>query len=271
MQRGSADAINLALFFLVMTVLTVAGFAAEWRPPVVSDHGKNVDGIITYLLIATGAIFVLGHVVLAWFVVKYRGDGPSIHRPVSSRAEWLTALVPVLVMTLVAEAGVLVLALPVWGQLYGEAPKDALVVEVTGKQFEWIVRYPGGDGKFGRTDPKAVDDAENPLGLVEEDDAAADDVVKRGTLVIPVGRAVVLRLRSLDVLHSFTVPEFRVKQDVIPGFTARTQFTIQKTGTYEIACVELCGLGHYKMRGFVQVKTPDEFGRWLEDQDGMFE
>ncbi len=269
--RGSADAHYLTMFFAVLTVVTVAGFAMDFRPAVVTPHGRSIDGLINYLMVVTGLLFVLGHAVLMHFVWKYQGEGPADYTPEKPRTQWLTALIPVIVMAGIAEVGVLLLALPVWGELYGPTPKDALVVEVTGKQFEWIVRYSGADGKFGKTDPKLVDDAENPLGLDENDPAAQDDVVKRGVLTIPEGKPVAVNLRSLDVLHSFAVPAFRIKQDVLTGFTARAQFVPEVAGRYEIACAELCGLGHYKMRGFVEVRKADEFVKWLADQPGMFE
>lgn len=270
-RRGSVDAVLLAVFFLVLTGLVVAGFALrEWRPPVASAHGGSIDRLITYLLAVTGVIFVVGHAVLSWFILRHR-KGDAVYKPVSRRTEWAWALAPVLFMTLVAEVGVLALSTPVWAKMYGPPPEDALVIEVVGKQFEWIVRYPGKDGKFGRTKPALVRDADNPLGLDEEDPDARDDIVFRGSMHLPAGRPVLIRLRSHDVLHSFTIPEFRVKQDVIPGYTGSTQFTPARLGTYEIACVELCGLGHYRMRGFAHVKPPAEFDKWLSEQVGWFE
>lgn len=271
-NRLPKDLLFLIMFFTAATMLTVAGFGLhDWRPAVASAHGKGVDGIISYLLAVTGLIFVIGHGVLIWFLWRYQGDGPSAYQPVSPRTEWLVTLPTVLFMTVMSEVGVFALALPVWGQVYGPAPADAFVVEVVGKQFEWIVRYPGKDGKFGRVDPTLVDDADNPLGLDEKDPAAKDDVVKRGQLILPVGGPIAVRLRSLDVLHSFTIPSMRVKQDIIPGYTARIKFVPEIAGTYEIACTELCGLGHYKMRGLLQVKTAEEFKKWFADQPGMFE
>ncbi|MBI3268124.1 MAG: cytochrome-c oxidase [Planctomycetes bacterium] len=271
-RRGLAEARVLALFFLLLMALTVAGFVGKnWLPPLASAHGKGVDAMIAYLLLATGTIFVVGHSVLAAFLWRYSGDAPPSGPRVKPRVEWVWALFPALVMAAIAEGGGIVLGLPVLEQVYGPPPADAFVVEVVGKQFEWLVRYPGKDGKFGRVEPRLVNDRDNPLGLDEKDPAATDDLVLRGTLHLPVGRAVVVRLRSLDVLHSFSVPEFRVKQDLIPGFTARSQFVVERAGTYEIACAELCGLGHYRMRGFVQVKPAEEFARWLDAQIGWFE
>ena len=158
-------------------------------------------------------------------------------------------------MALVSESGVIILGMPAWEQLYGDPPKDALEVELVGKQFGWIVRYPGEDGVFGATDPYLVDDMDNPLGLDDEDPAAEDDIVLDGLMHLPVDRPVVVLLRTHDVLHSFTVAEMRIKQDLVPGLTTKVQFEPTRTGKFEIACAELCGLGHYRMRGELFVES----------------
>lgn len=270
MQKKSREPLFLAFFFVLLTGAVVAAFTRGWLPSVASEHGPGIDRIILFLVGVTGVVFILGHLILVWFLIRFRGDDAE-YRPPTRRAEWLWALVPVTIMTLAAEGGGLVLSDPVWRQLYTPAPDSALEVEITGKQFEWFVRYPGADGKFGRTKPELVVDDGNFLGLDEDDPAAQDDLCFRGSLHLPVGRPVVVRLRSLDVLHSLAIPAFRVKQDAIPGFTAGIRFTPTTTGTYEIACAELCGLGHYRMRGFVYAKSTEEFNQWLQQQVGWFE
>ena len=152
------------------------------------------------------------------------------------------------------------------------------MVQVTGEQFAWNVHYPGPDGKFGRTDIKLLDAQENPLGLDRSDPAAKDDVTTLNQLYLPVNKPIIVRLRSKDVIHSFGVPEFRVKQDAIPGLTIPIWFVPDvttaemrtRTGKpefqYEIACAQLCGLGHYRMRGFVTVQTAEEFQKWLDEE-----
>ena len=156
---------------------------------------------------------------------------------------------------------------------------EALVVQVTGEQFAWNVHYAGPDGVFGRTDIKLLDLQSNPLGLDRSDPAAKDDVTTLNQLYLPVNKPIIVRLRSKDVIHSFGVPEFRVKQDAIPGLTIPIWFvpTVTtaemrtRTGNpefqYEIACAQLCGLGHARMRGFVTVQTAEEFQKWMEEQD----
>lgn len=264
-------AAGLAVLFVVTALLIALGFATEGRmPELASRHGESIDAVIHYLLVATGILFLLGHGVLAWFTLRYAGAGERGSPHSTRRTEWRWALVPVLVMCVVAEGGVLIVGLPAFAQMYGEPPADAVPIEVVGKQFEWLVRYPGPDGVLGRTDASLVNDSRNPVGLDKKDPASKDDVVKRGELKLPVGRTALVRLRALDVIHSFTVPQFRVKQDLIPGFLGRVQFVPTKTGKFELACAELCGLGHYRMRGFIEVQSEEEFQKWLSEEEPWF-
>jgi cytochrome c oxidase subunit 2 len=271
--RGSRiELIALIALLLGITTFTVAGFAARaWAPPVASAHGAGVDAVIRYLALSTGGILVVGTVVLVVLLWRY-GRGRRTPSPVTTaRRERWWSLVPVVVIAVLAEVGVLAKGLPVWEMIYGVTPPEALTVEVTAQQFEWIVRYPGADGVFGRTRPALANAATNPAGLDAEDPAAVDDVVTRGGLHLPVGRPVLLRLQARDVLHSFSVPQFRVKQDVVPGMVIPTQFVPTVVGRYEIACAELCGAAHYRMRGRVHVHTPEEYAAWLSSQVGFLQ
>jgi cytochrome c oxidase subunit 2 len=153
----------------------------------------------------------------------------------------------------------------VWATIHRAAPADALVVDVRGEQFAWLARYPGTDGAFGRVDPKLIDHRTNPMGLEPGDPHAADDIVSSEVHLV-VDRPVRVRLRSTGVIHSFFVPAFRVKQDAVPGMTIEIWFTPTKEGTYEIACAELCGIGHYGMKGTVVVQSQREFDAWLAQQ-----
>jgi cytochrome c oxidase subunit 2 len=271
-QRQTPELLALVLLFLGIMLLTVVGFAAgDWLPPVASEHGVGVDGVIRYLLLTTGAILVIGYLVLVGFIWRYGRDRPTESPRTSRRAEAWWTIVPVIGMALIAEVGVLAKGIPVWKQVYGSVPDDALVVDVTGKQFEWIVRYPGRDGRFGRTDLTLIESRGNPAGLDREDPNALDDLVFRNALNLPAGQTVYLRLRSRDVLHSFSIPAFRVKQDVVPGIVGSTVFVPTRPGRYEIACAELCGMGHYEMSASVVVHSPEEYEAWLQDQTGWFE
>jgi cytochrome c oxidase subunit II len=267
----TASASRAPLFgvlFFVVGLVAVAGFALMGRlPAVATEHGPGIDGVINYLLITTGILLLLGNLVLGRFVMLYSKGLPQPGALVSERTQLRWAVWPILIMCTVSEVGVLVMGLPVFGQIYGEPDDDAFHVEVVGQQFEWIVRYPGPDGKFGEVDHDKVHKDLNPLGLVKSDPAAKDDIVVRGNVHVPVGRMTVVQLRSLDVLHSFTVPLFRTKQDLIPGFTAYTQFTVTEQGEFELACAELCGLGHYRMQGKVIAQSEEDLEQWLAEQE----
>ena len=137
---------------------------------------------------------------------------------------------------------------------------------VVGEQFAWNIQYPGPDGKFGRTDINRVS-ADNPLGLDRTDPNAKDDITSINQLYLPVNRPVLVHLSSKDVIHSFGVYELRVKQDAIPGMTMPVWFVPIRPGEYDIACSQLCGLGHFRMRGFVTVQSDADFRKWLDDQE----
>ncbi|HYK91713.1 MAG TPA: cytochrome C oxidase subunit II, partial [Acidobacteriota bacterium] len=156
----------------------------------------------------------------------------------------------------------------VWAGIHFMGPDPgAMQIEVTGQQFQWYFRYPGSDGQFGPTHVNLVDDAAgNYLGLDRVHDQPSKDDIVTATLGIPVNRPVQILLRSKDVTHSFFVRELRLKQDAVPGMVIPIHFTATQVGTYELACAELCGLGHYKMRAFVQVMTEADFQNWLQKE-----
>ncbi len=141
-----------------------------------------------------------------------------------------------------------------------------MVIEVTAQQFMWNVRYPGPDGKFGRTNPALVDEATNALGMDRTDPAGKDDIVTINEITVPVDRPLRVILHSKDVIHSFFLPNLRVKQDAVPGMSPEVIFLPTRIGNYELACAELCGLAHYRMRGFFNVVSEREFDAWLAKQ-----
>ena len=159
-------------------------------------------------------------------------------------------------------------AIPAWATRVKAFPSEseAVVVRVVGEQFAWNIQYPGPDGKFGRTDINRVS-ADNPLGLDRTDPNAKDDITSINQLYLPVNRPVLVHLSSKDVIHSFGVYELRVKQDAIPGMTMPVWFVPIRPGEYDIACSQLCGLGHFRMRGFVTVQSDADFRKWLDDQE----
>jgi cytochrome c oxidase subunit 2 len=157
-------------------------------------------------------------------------------------------------------------AIPLWAARVDAMPSEseAVVVQVTGEQFAWNIHYPGPDGEFGSTNIKLVS-PDNPLGLDRNSMHAADDITTINQLNLPVNRPVIVHLSSKDVIHSFGLPNFRVKQDAIPGMFTPVWFTPNRPGDYEIACSQLCGLGHYRMRGFVTIQSDEDFKKFLEE------
>ena len=159
-------------------------------------------------------------------------------------------------------------AIPAWARRVSEFPPEsqATVVRVVAEQFAWNVHYPGPDGKFGRTDVNLVT-ADNPLGLDRSDPAAKDDITTINQLNLPIDRPVLVHLSSKDVIHSFGLYEMRVKQDAIPGMSIPVWFIPNRAGEYEITCSQLCGLGHFRMRGFVTIQSAADYEKWMADQE----
>lgn len=257
------------LAMLLLVVLSTFFFARDWLPPLNSERA-GIDHAIWSTLLVTGAVFILTHLLLAYFSWRYQ-DRPGAQAEYwhhDTRLEWAWTSVTAVIMF-----AFLFNALGLWGRIQAAAPANALLVEVTGQQFRWVVRYPGKDGVFGRTDARNVngDNEKGYIGVDTADPAAADDILLVGQLYLPEGRPVRVRLRSTDVIHSFFLPHFRVKQDTMPGMSIETWFTPQHTGDFEIACAELCGLGHYRMRGELHVVDAARFEKALGGPPEEFE
>jgi len=207
----------------------------------------------------TGIVFVAVNLFLAWVVWKYRHrkGRQAAYEPESRKLEiWLT------VVTSIGVAAMLAPGLVVWGK-FVDVPKDAAIVEAVGQQWHWSFRFPGKDGELGHSDATLVA-PDNPFGLDADDPKGDDDVlVASPELHLPVDRPVKLLLRSKDVLHNFTVTQFRVKMDLVPGMVTHMWLTPTVPGSYEILCEELCGMGHFAMRGRVVVDKPEDFQTWL--------
>jgi cytochrome c oxidase subunit 2 len=256
----------LPLVIWSLALVAIAFGVQVWLPKLASEHGAGIDRMLYYLLFAVGTIFVIGNITLGYFVWRFSRAEKVTFRNATRKMERRWSIIPIIIMALVAEGGVFVLGLPVWSKLYTAAPpEDSVVVQVLAEQFAWNIRYAGADGKFGRTKPTLYA-YNNPMGLDEEDPAALDDIVTLSRIVLPVNRPVHIRLGSKDVLHSFFLPNHRVKQDAVPGMTISLWFVPTETGEYELACAELCGSGHYTMRGLVGVVTEEEFDEWMKNE-----
>lgn len=252
----------------------------EWLglPALATTNGGQIDSLIGWMHIFMLLLFVGwgGFFVYALFRFHRSRHPVANYAAVRSHASsYLEVAVAVVEMVLLFGFSV-----PLWASRVDRMPpeNEALLVEVTGEQFAWNIHYAGPDGKFGRSDLKLLDLQSNPLGLDRTDPAAKDDVTNLNQLYLPVNKPIIVRLRSKDVIHSFGVPEFRVKQDAVPGLTIPIWFVPNVTTAdmrtrmgnpefqYEIACAQLCGLGHAKMRGFVTVVTAEEFQKWMTEQ-----
>ncbi len=247
-------------------------------PPLATAHGGQIDGLLGWIHLFMLILFVGWGGFIAYALVRFRRSRHPVANYTgvkSSRSTYAEIGVAVI-------EGILLFgfAIPMWAARVERMPaaSEALLVEVTGEQFAWNVHYAGPDGKFGRTDIKLIDAQSNPLGLDRSDPDAKDDVTTTNQLYLPVNRPIIVRLRSKDVIHSFGVPQFRVKQDAVPGLTIPIWFipnvttaemrtrTANAEFQYEIACAQLCGLGHAKMRGFVTAMAAEEFQKWLEEK-----
>jgi cytochrome c oxidase subunit 2 len=260
-------ALAIALVVIIITALSGYFFLAKtwWFPVDITQYyGHAIDRQFMITLVTTGIIFVVAQAALAYAVWRYqdRGDGRKArysHGNNLLEASW-TALAAILFI------GLNLMGYHIWAAVHftGASP-GAMKIEVWGQQFAWYFRYPGPDGQFGPAHVEKVDDATgNFLGLDRDHDPASKDDIVTATLAVPVNQPVELTLRSKDVTHSFFVRELRLKQDLVPGMEIPIHFTATKVGRYEIACAELCGLGHYKMRAFFDVMSPEDFQKWLQ-------
>jgi cytochrome c oxidase subunit 2 len=211
----------------------------QWFPEAISTYGAEIDRIFYIILVITGVIFVVVQGALLYFVYRYRHREGSraYHIHGNMRAEAIWTLIPFLIVV-----GIAGISMGPWLRIrdVNRFPPAELQVEIMAKQFEWNVTYAGADNQLG----------------------TEDDFTRRNQLHIPVGRVVHVHLVAEDVIHSFFLPEFRVKQDAVPGMRIPVWFEATQTGTYMLGCAELCGLGHYRMRGTVTVHEEDAFDQW---------
>jgi len=253
---------SLILIFIVISVW-LSTTDRYWFTPLASEHGAAVDQIFVAVLIVTGIAFVATQGLLAFFVFRYGGNGDekAAYWHDNPKAEAILIGVTAVTLTVLVFWGQVV-----WANIYfADPPEDALVVEVTGQQFQWVIRYPGPDGEFGDLDISFLSTTDY-IGL-DRSGAGADDIMTLGVMHVVQNQPVRAILRSTDVIHDFHVPDLRVKQDVVPGLTIESWFTPTVAGDYEIACAELCGLGHYRMSAALTVDaTEAEFQQFLDDQ-----
>ncbi len=235
-------------------------------PIVASSHGQEIDMMIVLVHLLMLVLFIGWGIFFTIALFKFnRKSNPKanysgVHSHVSSYIEVAVAVVEVILLV--------GFSIPFWAKQVNAFPTrtDRIEIKVVAEQFAWNFQYPGKDGIFGHTDAKFFDKQSNPMGLDPNDPAGKDDFTAINQLHIPIGRPVVLHLTSRDVIHSFGVPLMRVKQDANPGLSIPMWFTPTQTGQFEIVCSQLCGLGHYRMKGVITVLAQEDFDKWYTEQ-----
>ncbi len=253
--------IALALLFVAFGSLAFHIWSPWWWTPIASNWGF-IDTTILITFWVTGIVFVLVMVFTAFcvFRYRYRPDRRAKYQPEDNKLEWW--------LTILTTIGVVVMLAPgliAWDE-FVTVPEGAAEVEALGEQWQWTYRYPGKDGVMGKTSIRLMND-KNPFGIDPKDSKGQDDVlITDSVLHLPLNKPVKMLLRSKDVLHDFYVPQFRAKMDLVPGQITYFWLTPTRTGTFDILCYELCGIGHYAMRGKVVVETESAFKAWLGKQ-----
>jgi cytochrome c oxidase subunit 2 len=239
----------------------------RWIPTAASGHASALDGVLLSVHVHMLVIFVLWLAVFAFALIRFRSGANPTARQEGVRGFW-----PAIAIGLIIAGDVIILvtqALPAWAARNEPPPRglEPVEIHVTAEQFAWNIHYPGPDRAFGRTRQDLIS-ASNPVGIDRDDPAAKDDIGVLNVLMLPIHRTAVIQLTSRDVIHSFTLNEMRVKQDTAPGMTARVWFTPIALGDWEIACSQLCGLGHYRMRGEYHVVDQADWNQWQTAEVG---
>lgn len=243
-----------------------------------SVEGEQIDTMLWITIAVTGLVFVITQILLFWFAYKYQESDTrkAFYFSHSTKLELIWTTIPAIVL-----AVLVVFGLKAWFKITGDPPKNAIVVEVTGHQFAWEFRYTGPDKILGRKDYRLTKGV-NSLGVDFNDPASLDDIHVSGTMHIPVGVPVKMVINSQDVIHSVGIPHFRMKMDAVPGIPTTQWFTPKyttaemktRTGnpnfTFEISCDQMCGAGHFSMRGVIIVETMEEYKKWLSEQKAEY-
>jgi cytochrome c oxidase subunit 2 len=255
-------------------------------PPGASAHAASIDSMVDWVHILMLILFIGWGAYFVYVVARFRsGKHPKAnYSGAKGKASKYTEI-----GVAIAEVILLVgFSIPLWADRVDEFPDegDSVVVRVVAQQFAWNFWYPGADGVFGNASPGLIDEETNPVGLDRSDEAAKDDITTINQLHLPKGQAAIIHVSSKDVIHSFNLPNMRIKQDAVPGLSIPVWFVPTITTAemreqlksrerykdtadefvYEIACAQLCGNSHFSMRGFVTVHTPDEFQAWLDEE-----
>ncbi len=282
-----SNRINAFMFILFMVL---GLFGAWWcnellydrtllAQPAASDHGEKIDFMLWLTIIVTGVVFLMTQILLFWFAFKYQhSEKRTVYFfPHNNKLELLWTVVPAIFLTILVGFGLFY-----WFKITGDAPKDAQIVEITGKQFNWMMRYPGKDNVLGRKNYRLTDASNgNALGVDWEDGASHDDI-EASEMHLVVGKPVQLVINAQDVIHDVGLVHFRLKMDAVPGIPTTLWFTPKYTTAqmkeitgnkefvYEISCDQMCGSGHYSMRGVIVVETQEEYDAWMASKKPQY-
>ncbi|GAB4329671.1 MAG: cytochrome c oxidase subunit II [Flammeovirgaceae bacterium] len=273
---NKVNAILFPIFFVLGTIAVIwySGIAKEhFLPEAASEHGKRTDFLFWVSMAVIGIAFFLTNVLLFFFpfIYQYKEGRTGYFYPHNDKLEIVWTIIPAVVMAALVLTGWMA-----WSDITSPAPKEAVEVEIMGKQFNWQVRYGGKDGKIGKYDFRKIDET-NSMGMDFADARCMDDFTPR-EIHLPKGQPVLLKIRARDVLHSVFMPHFRVKMDAVPGMPTQfwfkpdisTKEMREKTGNpnfnYELACTEVCGSGHFAMRMVIIVDEPEDFQKWASEQ-----
>ena len=279
---------TIAILLVVTFLLSMWGiwmcndlFKGKLLPVAACATGVNYDMMFNMTTLVTGIVFFLTQAVLFWFAFRYRSTGEkrtTFFFPHNNKLEIIWTTIPAIAMAILVAIG-----LRNWFDVTSPAPAEATVVEIVGKQFNWLIRYPGKDNELGKRDFRKINDANNVMGLDWSDPHNMDDIISQnGELHVVVNKPVKLLINSRDVIHDVGLPHFRMKMDAVPGITTTLWFTPTITTdsmksithnpdfVYEISCDQVCGKGHYSMRGTVIVQTQADYDKWMAAQQTYY-
>jgi len=255
-------------------------FKDRMLPVAACNTGVNYDSMFNVTVLVTGIVFFITQGVLFWYCFKFQSTEKrtAFFFAHNNKLELIWTTIPAIAM-----AALVAIGLKNWFDVTSPAPPNAIVVEVMGKQFNWMIRYPGKDNELGKRDFRKISDANNVMGLDWNDPHNMDDIISQnGELHVVVNKPVKLLINSRDVIHDVGLPHFRLKMDAVPGITTTLWFTPTITTdsmkvitknpdfVYEIACDQLCGKGHYSMRGTVIVQTQADYDKWMAGQQTYY-
>lgn len=277
-KSNKVNAVLMLVFFFGMGALFVWSFADsldDMMVPLASEHGVEIDSLFWLTMIVIGVVFVITHILLFFYSYKYQHkEGKrAYYYPHNNKVEIIWTVIPAIVMAMLVFSG-----WKTWAKITSPAPQDAVIVEVMGKQFNWMVRYPGADNQLGLVKHTLIN-SNNEFGIDFTDKNSQDDFQSESsTFRVPKGKPVLLKIRARDVIHSVFLPHFRVKMDAVPGMPTSFWFIPTKTTAemqdetsnpdfqYELACTEVCGRGHFAMKMVMIVEEQEDYDAWVAGQ-----